>query len=174
MASTPEIIDRPLSREALGERYRELCADPRFANLAGKMELDAWGRILMSPASNYHGMLQARLAQRLGSLGGTAFSEASVVTSAGLLVADLAWAAPDFMRAHGMETPFTRAPDLCIEIASPSNSVKELNEKLAAYLGAGAREVWIVYLQSRRFEFFAAGGPVERSGFAVDLTGLFD
>lgn len=174
MASTPEIIDRPLSRDALAERYRELCADPRFANLAGKIELDTWGRILMSPASNYHGMLQARLAQRLGALGGAACSEASVLTSAGLLVADLAWASAEFLRAHGTETPFTRAPELCIEIASPSNSVKELDEKIAAYLGAGAREVWIVYPQSRRFEFFAAGGAVQQSAFAVDLSGMFD
>jgi Uma2 family endonuclease len=170
----PEIVDRPLSNEALGERYRELCTDPRFANFPGKMEIDVWGRMLLTPATNRRGMLSARLIQRLASLGGTAFSEASVVTSVGLLVADLAWAAPDFMGAHGMATPFTRAPDLCIEVASPSNSVKELNEKIAAYLGAGAREVWIVYPQSRRFEFFTAGGPVERSGFAVDLTGLFD
>lgn len=174
MGAIPEVIDKPLTREALGERYRDLCADPRFANLPGKIELDTWGRILMSPATNYHGMLQARFAQRLAALGGEAFSEASVVTSIGLLVADLAWASADFMRAHGTETPFTQAPELCIEIASPSNSLKELHEKVDAYLAAGATEAWIVFPQSKRFEFFGKGGPVQRSAFTVDLAGLFD
>jgi Uma2 family endonuclease len=174
MAASPEIIEAPLTQEALAIRYRELCADPLFANIPGKIELDVWGRILMSPASNYHGMLQARLAQRLASLGGQTFSEASVVTSIGLLVADVAWASADFMRAHGTETPFTQAPELCVEIASPSNSLKELREKVDAYLAAGAVEAWIVYPQSKRFEFSAKGGSIQRSSYRVDLSTLFD
>lgn len=129
MSAISEIIETPLKREALAGRYRELCADPRFANLQGKLELDLWGRILMSPASNYHGVLQSRLSQRLLPLGGQAISQASVITAAGLLVADFVWASADFMRAHAGETPFTRAPELCIEISSPSNSTKELREK---------------------------------------------
>jgi len=44
----------------------------------------------MGPASNLHGMVQTRLAQRLGVLGGQAFVAASVLTSAGVLVADVA------------------------------------------------------------------------------------
>ena len=174
MAANPEIIDAPLTEEGLALRYRALCADPSLANLPGKIELDLWGRILMSPASNYHGMLQARLVQRLASLGGQTFSEASVVTSIGLLVADVAWASADFMRAHACETPFTRAPELCIEVASPTNSVKELREKVDAYLAAGAVEAWVVYPQSRRFEFSAKGGSIQRSNYVVDLSTLFD
>lgn len=174
MAANPEIIEAPLTEEGLASRYRALCADPSLANLPGKIELDLWGRILMSPASNYHGMLQARLAQRLASLGGQTFSEASVVTSIGVLVADVAWASADFMRAHGTQTPFTQAPELCIEIASPSNSRKELREKVDAYLAAGAIEVWIVYPQSKRFEYSAKEGSIERSSYVVDLSPLFD
>jgi len=174
MGAVGELISEPLTREALAERYRELCADPRFANLPGKLELDVWGRILMSPASNLHGLVQTRLAQRLGGLGGQAFVEASVLTSAGVLVADVAWASPDFMRAHGTETPFARAPELCIEVASPSNSLKELQEKVSAYLAAGATEAWIAFPQSKRTEFFGAAGPLQTSRHAVDLDGLFD
>lgn len=138
MGAVPEIIDKPLTQQALGERYRDLCADPRFANLPRKIELDTWGRILMRPASNYHGMLQARLAQRLAVLGGQAFSEASVLTLIGLLAADLAWASVEFVR-----TP-------------------------------GASEAWIVYPQSKRFEFFGGGGSLQQSAFTVDLAQLFD
>ncbi|MGH8672977.1 MAG: Uma2 family endonuclease [Burkholderiales bacterium] len=174
MGAVHEVIDSPLTQEALAARYRELCDDARFANLPGKIELDLWGRILMSPASNYHGVLQGRLCQRLAPLGGQALVEASVVTSAGLLVADVAWASADFMRAHGAETPFTQAPQLCVEIASPSDSLKELRAKVDAYLAAGALEAWIVYPLSRRFEFFGKSGALEYSSYAIDLSALFD
>lgn len=174
MAANPEIIEAPLTQEQLGVRYRALCEDPCLANVPGKIELDVWGRMLMSPASNYHGVLQARLVTGLTKLGGQALVEASVVTSAGVLVADVAWASADFMRTHGSETPFTRAPELCIEVASPSNSRKELREKTEAYLACGAAEVWIVYPQSKRFEFFGKGGALQQSSFAADLSGLFD
>lgn len=174
MGAISEVIDSPLTRDALAVRYCQLSEDPRFANLQGKLELDLWGRILMRPASNYHGVLQSRLCQRLLVLGGQAIAEASVLTPAGLLVADVAWASTDFMRAHAGETPFTLAPELCIEISSPSNSTKELREKVDAYLAAGALETWIVYPQSRRFEFFAASGRLQHSRFALDFSALFD
>lgn len=174
MAAHPDIIAAPLTQEGLSARYRALCADPLLANLPGKIELDPWGRILMSPASNFHGVLQMRLGQRLTPLGGQAIAEASVITSIGLLVADVAWASAEFMRAHGTVTPLPRAPELCIEIASPSNSVKELREKVSAYLAAGALEAWIVYSHSKRCEFFGGGGALERSRYAIDLTALFD
>jgi Uma2 family endonuclease len=119
-------------------------------------------------------MLQGRLVRRLAPLGGEVLVEASVASASGLYVADVAWASAEFMRAHGGETSFTRAPELCIEIASPSNSRKELSEKVEAYLGAGATEVWILYPQSKRCEFFGQTGKLESSGYTVDLAGLFD
>lgn len=174
MSSPAEVIETPLTPQALGARFRELCADPRFANLPGKLELDVWGRILMSPASNQHSLVQTRLARRLGSLGGEPLVEASVTTPLGVLVADVAWASTEFMGAHGTETPFIAAPELCIEIASPSNSRKELREKVDAYLASGAHESWLVYPQTRRFEFFGSGSQLQHSRFAVDLADLFD
>ena len=96
------------------------------------------------------------------------------MTPAGLFVPDVVWASNAFMHAHAQETPYVRAPEICVEVASPANSVKELREKVDAYLGAGAVEVWIAYPQSKRFEFFGASGKSERSSYAVDLSGLFD
>jgi hypothetical protein len=52
--------------------------------------------------------------------------------------------------------------------------VKELREKVEAYLAAGAVEVWIAYPQTKRFEFFTKDGKVAQSTYAVDLSGLFD
>ena len=72
-----EVIDRPLNRTELGARFREICADPRFANLPGKIELDVWGRMLMSPANNRQGLIQVEIAHRLRALGGKALVETS-------------------------------------------------------------------------------------------------
>jgi Uma2 family endonuclease len=174
MGALSEIIEEPLTRDALAARYRELCDDPRYAQLQGKFEIDFWGRIVMSPASNLHSMLQSRLSQRLLALAGQAFVEASILTRLGVTVADVAWASMEFMREHGTETPFTQAPDMCIEIASPSNSRKELREKMEAYLAAGAKEARIVFPQTKRFEFYGLDGLVHRSAFSIDLAGLFE
>jgi Uma2 family endonuclease len=168
------LVDRPLTKEALSERYRALCEDPLFANVPGKIEIDPWGRLILSPPSNLHGMVQVEMARRLGVLGGRAFAEASVLTHAGVLVADVAWASSTFMAAHGVETPFSSAPEICIEIVSPSNSTKEMREKTEAYLAAGAVEVWIAHPQSKRVEYFGGSGALEASVYPVDLTGVMD
>src|SRR3954467_15869952 len=88
-AEMQELIEHPLSGEELGARYRAICEDPCYANIPGKIELDVWGRMLMSPASNYHSALQLELGTRLRALGGRAFTEASMLTPAGVLVPDL-------------------------------------------------------------------------------------
>jgi Uma2 family endonuclease len=173
MTQTREVIEAPLSGEELAVKYRALCADPCYANVPGKIELDVWGRILMSPASNYHSAIQTALSGKLAALGGRAFVEACVLTPAGVLVSDVAWASEEFMRIHGFETPYSRAPELCVEVASPSNSREELNEKIAAYLEAGAEEVWIVYPQSKRCEFHGQQGLMQSSRFAVELADVF-
>ncbi|HSA71392.1 MAG TPA: Uma2 family endonuclease, partial [Burkholderiales bacterium] len=66
------------------------------------------------------------------------------------------------------------APELCIEVVSPSNSRQEMREKIEAYLATGAEEVWIVYPQSKRCEFYGRQGLLDRSSFDVDLSRLFD
>lgn len=174
MHDVQELIEAPLSSEELAVKYRDLCNDVRFSNLPGKIEIDVWGRLLMSPASNYHGTLQVRLATRLQALGGEAQVEASVVTPAGVFVTDVAWKSAGFIQAHAFETPYVRAPDICAEVTSPSDSLKELQEKRDAYLAAGAREVWIVYPQSKRVEFHGKQGSMERSSYEVELIGLFE
>ena len=173
MEKVQELIEAPLSREELAVRYRDLCEDPLFANVPGKIEIDPWGRMVMSPPGVYHGLLQARLARMLASLGGETMVETPIATAMGLFAPDVTWASGQFMTTHGRENPLMAAPEVCIEVVSPSNSVKELKEKTEAYLASGAHEVWIVYPQSKRCEFHGTQGPLERSTYAVDLGGLF-
>lgn len=173
MDTLQELIEAPLTAEELAMRYRDLCENRLYSNLPGKIELDLWGRMVMSPASTYHGQVQAALCQRLAVLGGVALLEVGVVTGAGLLVPDLAWASAEFMKQHGHETPLASAPELCIEVVSPSTSTKELREKTDAYLAAGAQEVWIVFPQSKRLVFHGRNGELGVSRFVVDLAGIF-
>lgn len=171
-----ELIEKPLSSEELAVRYRAMCEDPCLNNVPGKLEMDVWGRMVMSPPSYYHGLVQGRLGVRLANLaGGQVLGEVPIATAAGLFVPDLAWASDAFVTRHPKdETPLSRAPELCLEVVSPSNSVKELQEKMGAYLDAGAEEVWLVFLRSKVCQFYGKEGLLEQSRFAVDLGGLFD
>jgi Uma2 family endonuclease len=174
MPEMQDLLEKPLSAEELGMRYRAICDDPCYANVPGKIELDLWGRMVMSPPSSYHSALQLEIGARLRALGGRAFVELAILTPAGVLAPDVAWASADFMSARGFETPYTRAPEICVEVTSPSNSRKEMSEKIDAYLAAGANEVWLVYPGSKRLEFFCRAGAMPKSAYAVSLDGLFD
>jgi len=173
MSNDPELIEVPLSREELAERYRDMCYDRRFANVPGKLELDRWGRVLMTPASFYHGQLQGRLCQKLAALGGETLIEVGIATPEGVFVPDLAWASVQFASQHAGEIVLTQAPELCIEVLSPSNSAKEMEEKRAAYLAAGANEVWLVYPKSKRCEFYGPQGALPRSTYSIDWVSVF-
>ena len=176
MTETPELIEVPLSKEELAVRYRQLYDDPCFANVQGKVEIDIWGRVMMTPPpAYYHGIVQARLMAALRAMGGgQEAAETPIATATGVFIADVTWASEDFLRAHLDEIVLEKAPEICIEVVSPSNSRKELTEKRDAYLASGAREVWIVYPQSKRCEVFGPHGALQQTSFAVDLSILFN
>ncbi len=44
------------------------------------------------------------------------------------------------------------APDLAVEVVSPSETATDLHKKIRQYLNAGCRLVWIVYPESREIE----------------------
>lgn len=169
-----ELIETPLSREELAMRYRDLCSDPTYNRVPGKIEIDVWGRLVMTPPSFYHGRLQGRVIQALSALtGGEVSGETAIATAAGLFVADVAWASDAFIRAHSGDVALEKAPEICVEVISPSNSRKEIDDKTAAYFSAGAREVWHVYVKSERYEIYGPQGQLQQSAFPVDLSNLF-
>jgi Uma2 family endonuclease len=126
------------------------------------------------PPRPYHGRVQVRLCDKLAKLGGERTVEAAIATPLGLFVADVAWCSQISPPRSERDPALIRAPELCIEVVSPSNSRKEMNEKVAAYLAAGAEEVWIVYPRSKRVEVHGRQGIQERSRFPVDFIDLFE
>jgi len=156
--------------EFLIARWGELCRDPALEDLPYKIELNAWGKIEMGPANNRHGRLQALLAAELSrQLQGVVITECSVLTRIGIRVPDVAWASSGFVAAFGEITPYTRAPEICAEVTSPSNVQAEITEKTEAYLAAGAVEVWIVAEQGT-IRYFTASGERPASGFPVAVS----
>jgi Uma2 family endonuclease len=74
---------------------------------------------------------------------GTVIVECSVSTADGVKGVDVAWASSKSWGEVDNRTCFLRAPEICIEVSSPSNSEEELREKMALYFNAGAKEVWL-------------------------------
>lgn len=126
-------------------RWSQVLEDPTLKNLPYKVELNEWGNIVLSPASNRHGLLQAELTGLLRELRteGRVITECSINTLKGVKVADVAWGSASFFERNGLATPYDEAPELCIEVVSPSNSPDEMKEKIALYLAKGAKEVWV-------------------------------
>lgn len=170
-----EVIEHALDAQALSQRWREILNDPRLTDFVGKIDLDCWGRIIMSPVSTDHAAIAANLAVLLGAqLGGRTLVEAAVRTRTGVYAPDVAWCTDEFLQGRRHETPLETAPALCVEIASPSNAIHDLRAKAHAYLEAGATEAWIIFPRSRRIEFYDKTGAVDRTGFEVDLSRAFE
>lgn len=127
--------------------WAEVVDNPLLQNLPFKIELNKFGKLLMSPASNEHGRIQSRLAGMLINKlpKGEVITECSIQTSDGVKVADVAWLSEEFVSEFNFITPYPKAPELCIEIVSPSNSKVEIQQKIDLYLARGASEVWVVY-----------------------------
>lgn len=157
------------SHEALALRWAELINDPTLRDLPYKIELNNFGKIEMSPANTRHGRLQARIAIDLSRQlsGGDVLTECPIATELGVSVPDVVWASNEFLNKHGETTPFSQAPEICVEIRSPSNLKDEMALKTRAYLGAGAREVWIVSQDGDLSVFDLSG---QRSASAYDVT----
>jgi len=139
--------------------------NPFLKDLPFKIELDKWGKILMSPASNNHGNLQFETGVKIRDYKkerGKVITECSIQTSQGVKVADVAWASDLFIEKFGFETPYKRAPEICVEVVSPSNSRGEIDEKIELYLSKGAHEVWIV-CENAKTKYYTYEGEIEES-----------
>jgi Uma2 family endonuclease len=138
--------------------------NPLLKNLPFKIELNKWGKILMSPASNKHGRLQYEVGAHIDKHkpGGKIIMECAIRTSDGVKVADVAWASDAFIEKYGYDTPYNKAPEICVEITSPSNSTGEIEEKIQLYLAKGAIEVWIVD-ENGTMSFYSYEGQIPNS-----------
>ncbi|MCI0665345.1 MAG: Uma2 family endonuclease, partial [Acidobacteria bacterium] len=83
--------------------WDEVISNPMLRNLPFKIELNRFGQIVMSPASNKHGRLRAEIGFELrhGKKEGGIIFGCSIDTMDGVKVADVAWASDDFFAEYG-------------------------------------------------------------------------
>jgi Uma2 family endonuclease len=65
---------------------------------------------------------------------------------------------------------FETAPDLCVEVVSPTDRWSEISEKVDLFLGIGVRLVWVVDPQTRKAHVYRKGREVK----VVDAKGSLD
>jgi Uma2 family endonuclease len=132
-------------------KWAQVLEDKTLHDLPYKIELNEWGNIEMSPASNRHGMLQAAIMFELNALmtSGRFFCECSIRTTKNVKVADVVWGSDEFFRQNGERTPFEVAPEICVEVISPSNTKEEMMMKRDVYVEQGCREFWSSSLDSK-------------------------
>jgi Uma2 family endonuclease len=173
-------LEAPIAptQEALLDRWRDIISEypELFEDAAERIETDAFGNILMSPPPDgVHQKRELRIATLLETLlpGDGTVPERAVLTDLGVKVPDVIWLAAH--RAHEIEgtQPLTPAPEICIEVRSPGNTIQELYEKRDAYLRAGAREVWVCDL-SNRMTFFDKSGELNKSKLCPDFPPVIE
>ncbi len=144
--------------------WNQICQDKTLRDLPYKIEMNEWGNIVMSPASNRHGNIQTKIAYFLMTMmkNGTVLTECSVDTPKGVKVADVAWASASFLGRNRGDTPYREAPEICVEIMSPSNREAEMMEKRDLYIAKGAMEYWLCD-EDGNLRFFDGEGKLETS-----------
>jgi Uma2 family endonuclease len=63
------------------------------------------------------------------------------------------------------------APDLAVEVISPSNTINEMDDKVAAYLEAGTSLIWVVRPRRRQVTVYTPDGLIRILGEEDVLDG---
>jgi Uma2 family endonuclease len=99
--------------------------------------------------------------------------ECAVETADGTKVADVAWASPETFAIIKPELSCSVAPEICVEVLSPSNQANEMEFKKQLYLRAGAREYWTCD-EEGKVRFFNVSGELVKSVLCPEFSKAID
>ena len=112
------------------------------------------GELVMSPKNNWqHGDICAELLTALRSFADANKLGAVWDSSTGFWMGNLNCRAPDISfvrkeRLHGLKRReakfFQGAPDLVVEILSPSSTPRDIDERLGDYFSSGTKLAWVI------------------------------
>ncbi len=147
--------------------WSDVLSKPELQNLPYKIELNALGNIVMSPVKFLHSCYQAEIVAQLNQClsGGRAGFQTAIQTSDNTKVPDVVWMSFAFIKTHLTYDELPKAPEICVEVISPSNTMREMKRKRKLYFEAGASEFWLCDLNGK-MRFFDATGQLESSGVA--------
>ena len=124
--------------------WQEVCEHPSLKDLPFKIELNEYGKIVMSPVKFDHSVFQGEIIRLFNALkqGGKAVVECAINTRKGTKVADVAWLSGERYKQNKHKTECIIAPEICDEVISSGNTESEIQEKRVLYFETGAEEVW--------------------------------
>ena len=145
------------------------------------IELDEGELIRMPPAGMEHGECGIEIAYLLKDYVKKHDLGKVYGAETGFKLSDDTVRAPDvaFVRKERLAAVHRKgfgkgAPDLAVEIFSPSDSVRQLMRKVKQYFAAGCHTVWIVYPERREIQVLEATGAdrLLRAGDSLDAPEL--
>jgi Uma2 family endonuclease len=84
---------------------------------------------------------------------------------------DVFYVRPEHLPTDGIPDAYwQQAPDLVVEIVSPSETASEVDEKVVQYLEAGVALVWLVYPKTRRVVIYEPGDVIHILSHDAVLT----
>ena len=144
------------------------------------------GRLIMSPKNNwYHGRICMRLSASMHTFATAHRLGAVLDSSTGFWMSNRNCRAPDIsfvpkarVQALGFEPRsrafFPGAPDLAIEVAAPSNTAAEIQERLEDFFSSGTQLAWVIHPEEQFVEI--CHSPTDRrilgQGAALDGESL--
>jgi Uma2 family endonuclease len=119
--------------------------------------------VQVAPPKSDHFMVQQRLRDLLDQAAagaGRAFTEVGfrALPEGEFRVADVAYASNERWTRFKTESYFLSAPELVVEVLSPSNSAAEMLDKEQICLENGCREFWIVDIDRRQVKVSTPDG----------------
>ncbi len=150
----------------MGMTWEEICDDPILADLPFKIESDQWGNVIMSPPpgadhSDYQREIIVALLRLLPK--GYTQPEYPLRTKRGVKGIDVVWVSRERHRQKPQNSNVhLLAPEICVEVLSPRNSVAEIKEKNLLYFERGAQECWTCD-GTGVMTFFDPTGAIKRS-----------
>ena len=140
----------------------------------------------MPPAGGYHGNVAFTIASIIGAhirgkdLGEGFTAETGFVTGRSpdsVRAPDVAFVSKERLAGGRAPDGFVQtAPDLAVEVVSPSDSASAIHEKVREYFHAGTRLVWVVYPATRSVTVHSSSGDSRTLGEGDTLDGepVFD
>lgn len=155
-------------------------AEQLFATNLQHCELIGGELVMMSPAGFDHGRFASRIVaalenhvarQRLGIVT-TAEAGFQLATDPDTVRApDVAFVRADRIPPEGVKGYFQGAPDLAVEVVSPSDRPSEIAAKVQDWLHAGCSMVWVVEPGNRTVAIHRPGNQVTIVTTADTITG---
>jgi Uma2 family endonuclease len=157
-------------------------------------ELNAGELITMPPAKSLHTRIARAVLLLLESFlkkhaNFEAFAEAGFVLSADPLTIrqpDVSLLRKERIRATEAENYFGGAPDLAVEVISPTDLAEDIATKVRQYLAAGSHQAWVLYPKTQEVHLFRPNASIlilDRDqtidgnpplpGFSVKVADLF-